>query len=129
MPYYRRPGRILVTNHTIQNKQIVVKQLGGSTLWRPYLLKDNEKVQRCAIKFILSDYSSDYSTRLSVLPLMYIYEIHNSRICKPCLYFILEGIVPTLNSKEISINTYELPMTQERSIEICVEIHLITCVI
>ena len=52
-----------------------------SPLWRPYLLKDInslERVQRCATKFILSDYTSDYKTRLkqlSILPLMYTYEI------------------------------------------------------
>ena len=57
------------------------KLLYCSTLWRPYLLKDIElieKVQRRATKFILSDYTSDYRTRLTqlgMLPLMYIYEI------------------------------------------------------
>ena len=56
------------------------KLLYCSTLWRPYLLKDIElieKVQRRATKFILSDYTSDYRTRLTqlgMLPLMYIYE-------------------------------------------------------
>jgi len=38
-----------------------------SPLWRPYLLKDIdplERVERCATKFILSDYTSDYKTRL-----------------------------------------------------------------
>ena len=37
-----------------------------------------DKVQRCATKFILSDYTSDYRTRLTqlgMLPLMYIYKI------------------------------------------------------
>ena len=54
-----------------------------SPLWRPYLIKDIdllEQVQRRATKFILSDYSSDYKTRLiqlSMLPLMYILEIAN----------------------------------------------------
>ena len=52
-----------------------------SPLWRPYLLKDInslERVQRCVTKFILSDYTSDYKTRLeqlSILPLTYTYEI------------------------------------------------------
>ena len=52
-----------------------------SPLWRPYLLKDIdslERVQRHATKFILSDYTSDYKTRLkqlSILPLMYTYDI------------------------------------------------------
>ena len=47
-----------------------------SPLWRPYLLKDIdslERVQRHVTKFILSDYTSDYKTRLKQL--MYIYEI------------------------------------------------------
>ena len=47
-----------------------------SLLWRPYLIKDIdllERVQRRATKFILSDYSSDYKTRLiqlGTLPLI-----------------------------------------------------------
>ena len=43
------------------------KLLYCSPLWRPYLLKDIEsleKVQRRATKFILSNYQSDYKTRL-----------------------------------------------------------------
>ena len=50
-------------------------------LWKPYLLKDIElleRIRRKATKFILSDYSLDYRTRLikiSILPLMYVYEI------------------------------------------------------
>ena len=54
-----------------------------SPLWRPYLIKDIdllERVQRRATKFILSDYSSDYKTRLiqlGMLPLIYILEIAN----------------------------------------------------
>ena len=52
-----------------------------STLWKPYLLKDIrqlERLQRRATKYILNDYSSDYKTRLSklnILPLMYILDI------------------------------------------------------
>ena len=44
-----------------------------SPVWRPYLLKDIsqlKKVQRHATKFILSDYSSDYRTRLISLNLL-----------------------------------------------------------
>ena len=40
--------------------------------------RDRYKVQRRATKFILSNYQSDYKTRLiqtGMLPLMYIYEI------------------------------------------------------
>ena len=54
-----------------------------SQLWNPYLIKDTvipEKIQRQATKFILSDYVSDYKTRLlklDLLPLMYI-DFHQS---------------------------------------------------
>ena len=57
------------------------KLLYCSTLWRPYLLKDIElleKIQRRATKFILSNYHSDYRSRLiqcGIMPLMYTYEI------------------------------------------------------
>uniref|UniRef100_A0A1X7SEX0 Alkylated DNA repair protein AlkB homologue 8 N-terminal domain-containing protein n=1 Tax=Amphimedon queenslandica TaxID=400682 RepID=A0A1X7SEX0_AMPQE len=52
----------------------------GSQLWRPSLIKDIcflEKVQRRASKYILSDYQSDYKTRLTklgILPLMMYFE-------------------------------------------------------
>jgi len=54
-----------------------------SPVWQPHLLKDInnlEKIQRCATKYILNDYTNDYKSRLSLLnlnflPLMYIYEI------------------------------------------------------
>jgi hypothetical protein len=54
-----------------------------SQLWRPRLVKDIlalERVQRRATKFILSDYSSDYKTRLinlKLLPLMYWFELND----------------------------------------------------
>ena len=57
------------------------KLLYFSPLWRPYLIKDImllERVQRRATKFILSDYSMDYKSRLinlKLLPLMYIYGV------------------------------------------------------
>ena len=44
-----------------------------SQLWNPYLIKDTvilEKIQRQATKFILSDYVSDYKTRLLKLDLL-----------------------------------------------------------
>ena len=71
------------------------KLLYCSTLWRPYLLKDIElieKVQRRATKFIHSDYTSDYRTRLTqlgMLPLMYIYDISD------ILFFIKSLKTPT----------------------------------
>jgi len=54
---------------------ISLELLYCSPLWKPYLLKDIESLERVqwrATKFIFSDYSSDYRTRL---PLMYVYEI------------------------------------------------------
>ena len=54
-----------------------------SQLWRPNLIKDIfslERVQRRATKYILSDYSTDYKSRLinlKLLPLMYIYELND----------------------------------------------------
>ena len=52
-------------------------------LWRPYLLKDIdniERIQRWATKFILQDYVSGYKSRLiklKLLPLMYLFELQN----------------------------------------------------
>ena len=51
------------------------------SLWRPYQLNDMEaleKIQRRATKYILSDYISDYKTRLTwlgILLLTYVFEI------------------------------------------------------
>jgi len=68
---------IIFTNWQAHYEMItskVYKSLG--LLRRPYLLKDIEslvKVQRRATKFILSNYQSDYKTRLiqfGILPLM-----------------------------------------------------------
>jgi len=71
-----------------QNKAIyltlVRSQLMYCTpIWHPYLLKDIqniERIQRCATKFILTDYDSNYKTRLltlKLLPLMYLFELQN----------------------------------------------------
>ena len=52
-------------------------------LWRPYLLKDIdniERIQRRATKFILRDYASGYRSRLiklKLLPLMYLFELQD----------------------------------------------------
>ena len=52
-----------------------------SEIWRPHLLKDIqtlENIQRRATKFILSDFSSDYKSRLlslNMLPLMMQFEL------------------------------------------------------
>ena len=54
-----------------------------SVLWRPFLKKDIElleRVQRRATKYILNDYHSDYKSRLislQILPLMYVYELQD----------------------------------------------------
>ena len=52
-----------------------------SSLWRPHQLNHieaTEKLQRRATKYILSDYISNYKSRLiqlGILPLMYIFEL------------------------------------------------------
>ena len=51
-----------------------------SPLWRPQLIKDitlQERIQRRATKYILNDYTPTYKSRLSLLPLMHIYEIND----------------------------------------------------
>ena len=74
-----------------------------SPVWRPHLLKDIKKLEQLqcrATKYILSDYLSDYKTRLiqlRLLPLMYIFEISD------ILFFIKNLKNPTNN---FNINTY-----------------------
>ena len=52
-----------------------------SPVWWPYFLTDInslEKIQRCATKYILNDYTNDYKSRLinlNILPLIHMYEI------------------------------------------------------
>ena len=52
-------------------------------LWHPHLMKgilNIERVQRCATKYVLNDYVSDYKTRLfklKLLPLMYFFELQD----------------------------------------------------
>ena len=54
-----------------------------SQIWRPCLIQDVlllERVQRRATKYILNDYTSSYRARLlklSILPLMYIFELND----------------------------------------------------
>jgi len=79
--------RVFIDSHCVHTRKCLylslvrAKLLYCSPLWRPYLLKDIdslERVQRRATKFILSDYTSNYKTRLmqlGMLPLMQIYEI------------------------------------------------------
>ena len=58
-----------------------------SSVWRPYLIKDIEvleRVQRRATKYVLSDYQSDYKSRLAalgLLPLMYVFELSDVMFC------------------------------------------------
>ena len=75
--------RVFKNSHSPQIRKslyislIQAKLLHCSPLWKPYLLQDIELlegVQRRATKFILSDCSLDYRTRLikiGILPLMY----------------------------------------------------------
>ena len=76
--------RVFKTLIVLRQENAYIYQLSNLTyytLWRPCLIKDidlMERVQRRATKFILSDYSCDYKTRLiqlGILPLMYILEI------------------------------------------------------
>ena len=76
-----------------------------SPVWRPYLIKNIknlEQLQSRATKYMLSDYISDYKTRLihlRLLPLMYIFEISD------ILFFIKNFKHPT---NSFNINTYVL---------------------
>jgi len=57
----------LQTRKCLYLSLVWAKLLCCSPLWKPYLLKDIESLERVqwrATKFILSDYSSDYRTRL-----------------------------------------------------------------
>ncbi len=62
-----------------------------SQLWRPRLMKDIirlENVQRQASKFMLSDFSSNYTARLislHILPLMYWLELQDIMFLIKCL--------------------------------------------
>ena len=68
--------------------------LYASPVWRPHLIKDIrqlERIQRRASKFILNDFQSDYKTRLSslnLLPLMMMFELND------ILFFIKNYISP-----------------------------------
>ncbi len=62
-----------------------------SPIWRPTLVKDImalERIQRRATKFILSDYSSTYKSRLrslNLLPLMYQLELNDILFFISCI--------------------------------------------
>ena len=62
-------------------------------IWRPHLIKDItflERIQRRATKLILNDFSADYKTRLislSLLPLMFLYELFDVLFFVKCLKF------------------------------------------
>ena len=97
--------RVFIDSHCVHTRKCLylsfvrAKLLYCSPLWRPYLLKDIdslERVQRRATKFILSDYTSNYKTRLmqlGMLPLMQIYEIAD------IMFFInsINNITPRFN--------------------------------
>ena len=62
---------------------LVRSQLTYCSVWRPHLIKDIttlEKIQRRAAKYILSEFSSDYKSRLislNMLPLMMQLELYD----------------------------------------------------
>ena len=62
-------------------------------IWRPHLIKDItflDRIPRQATKFILNDFSADYKTRLislSLLPLMFLYELFDVLFFVKCLKF------------------------------------------
>ena len=70
-----------------------------SQLWRPQYIQDIvllENIQHRATKYILNDYASSYRSRLihlSLLPLMYIYELND------IMFFIKSLKRPTISFK------------------------------
>ena len=68
-------------------------------LWRPWLIKDIrnfERIQRCATKFILQDYLSDYKTRLlslNLLPLMHWYELQDMMFLVKCFKNPMDNLI------------------------------------
>ena len=83
-----------------------------SQLWRPYLIKDIEsieRVQRKATKYILNDYHSDYKARLSqlqLLPLMHWFEIQDILFLVKCLQ------QPTNYTEITSLVTFTFAITR-----------------
>ena len=86
-----------------------------SQIWRPQFLKDIqslESIQRRATKYILSDYSSDYKSRLvfKLLPLMMQFELNDimflvTSISNPSTSFnILQYITFSTGSTRASVN-------------------------
>ena len=72
-----------------------------SLIWRPYLIADIntlEQIQRRATKYILNDFTSNYKNRLlklSILPLMYQYEIAD-------ILFLIKSLKCPTNSFNIN---------------------------
>lgn len=85
--------RTFSMNNSVDAKKLLYTSLVRSQLiycspiWRPHLIKDIvklEKLQRRATKYILSDFISDYKTRLitlKLLPLMYYLELSDMTFC------------------------------------------------
>ena len=97
-----------------------------SQLWNPYLIKDTvilEKIQRQATKFILSDYVSDYKTRLlklDLLPLMYILDFYDilffvKALKQPSDHFNIHHHVSFSTSNTRSASTNKLNPTHTNS--------------
>ncbi len=70
-------------NSETSTKKSLHITLVRSQVWRPYLIKDIQKlvrIQRRATKYILNDYSISYRSRLfklKLLPLLYWFEIQD----------------------------------------------------
>ena len=84
-----------------------------SQIWRPQFFKDIqslESIQRRATKYILSDYSSDYKSRLVCLQLMMQFELNDimflvTSIQNPSTSFnILQYITFSTGSTRASVN-------------------------
>jgi len=73
------------SNHNSINSKkqlyIQLQLLYCFVLWKPHLIKhiqQFEQVQRCATKYVLNDFTSDYKScliKLQLLPLMYIFDL------------------------------------------------------
>ena len=81
-----------------------------SPVWWPYLINDInslERIQCCATKYILIDYTNDYKSRLinlNLLSLMYTYEIVDI-YCSLSNLIDIPPVVSTLTTMYITFHT------------------------
>ena len=94
-----------------------------SQLWRPRFLKDIqsiEQVQRKATKYILNDYTSDYTTRLlslNLLPLMYRFELQDIMFLVKHLKYPSDNLdIPKLYHLSIQLLKWVVLKTNSKSI-------------